>query len=103
MLVEREKGTNTVDAEKAKEDRIETQRLLDKAENAMEALGALLNRVNKDWKKLNNCVLGNVLRSPAISLSVGEHRFTEDWGIFLVDRDKLGDGFQGNKLDLGVF
>ena len=103
MFVEREKGTNTVDAEKAKEDRIETQRLLDKAENAMEALEALLSRVNKDWKKLNNRVLGNVLRSPAIGLGVGEHRFTEDWGIFLVDRDKLGDGFQGNKLDLGVF
>ena len=100
---EREKGTNTVDVEKAKAGRIETQGLLDKAENAMEALGALLDQVKKDWKKLDNRVLGHVLRSPAISLGVGEHRFTEDWGIFQIDRAKLGDGFQGNKLDLGAF
>jgi len=39
-FVEREKGTNTVDVEKAKAVRIETQGLLDKAENAMEALVA---------------------------------------------------------------
>jgi hypothetical protein len=58
---------------------------------------------NKDWSKLDNRVLGHILRSPAITLGVGEHRFTEDWGIFLVNRAKLGDGFQGNKLDLGVF
>jgi hypothetical protein len=97
-----ERGTNSVDAEKAKAARVETQRLLDEAENAMEALGVLLDRVNKDWKKLNNRVLGHVLCSPAISLGVGEHRFTEDWGIFQVDRAKLGGGFQGNKLDLGA-
>ncbi|KAF9503583.1 hypothetical protein BS47DRAFT_788573, partial [Hydnum rufescens UP504] len=55
-----------------------------------------------DWKTLNNHVLGCVLYSPAISLGVGEDRFTEDWGIFQVDRAKLGEGFQGNKLDLGT-
>ena len=44
-----------------------------------------------------------VLRFPAVSLCIDEHRFTEDWGIFQVDRAKLGDGFRGNKLDLGVF
>jgi len=81
----------------------ETQGLLDKAENAMEALGALLDQVKKDWKKLDSCVLGHVLCSPAISLGVSEHCFTEDWGIFQINRAKLGDGFQGNKLDLGAF
>jgi hypothetical protein len=82
--------------------RLSTQRLQGKAENAMEALGVLLDWVNK---KPVNRVLGHVLRSPAISLGVGERRFTEDWGIFQVDRAKLGDGFQGtgNKLDLGAF
>ncbi|KAH8997162.1 hypothetical protein EDB86DRAFT_3153777, partial [Lactarius hatsudake] len=99
---EREKGTHAVDVEKAKASRMETQGLLDKAEKAMEALGALLDQVNKDWKKLNNRVLGRILRSPAISLGVGEQRFTEDWGVFQIDRAKLGDGFQGNKMDLGT-
>ncbi|KAJ7691634.1 hypothetical protein B0H17DRAFT_1179591 [Mycena rosella] len=99
---EREKGTNAVHVEKARAARIETEGLLDKAEKAMEALGALLDQVNKDWKKLDNRVLGHILRSPAISLGVGEQRFTEDWGIFQVNRAKLGDGFQGNKMDLGT-
>ena len=102
-FMEREKGTNTVDVEKAKAARVETRGLLDKAESAMEALGVLLNRVNKDWKKLDNRVLGHVLCSPAIGLGIGEHHFTEDWGIFQVDRAKLRDGFQGNKLDPGAF
>jgi hypothetical protein len=100
---EREKGTKAVDVVKAKAARIKTQGLLDNAETAMVALGALLNQVNKDWKKLDNCVLGHILRSPAISLGVGKQRFTEDWGIFQVDRAKLGDGFQGNRIDLGAF
>ena len=100
---EREKGANAADVGKAEAARIKTQGLLDEAENAMEALGALLDRVNKDWKKPNNRVLGHILCSPAISLGVGEQRFTEDWGIFLVDRAKLGAGFQGNKIDLGAF
>jgi hypothetical protein len=100
---EREKGTDAADVEEAKADRIETQRLLDKAEKAMKVLAVLLDRVNKEWRKLDDRVLGHILRSPAITLGVGEHRFTKDWGIFLVNRDKLGEGFQGNKLDLGVF
>jgi hypothetical protein len=77
--------------------------LLEKAEKAMEALGVLLEQVNKDWKKSHNRVLSRILRSPAITLGVGEHRFTEDWGIFRVDRAKLSVGFQGNKMDLGAF
>jgi hypothetical protein len=100
---EREKGTDAVDVEKAKAARIETQVLLDKAVKAMEALRVFLNQVKKDWNKLDNRVLGHILRSPAITLGVGKHRFTEDWGIFQVNRAKLGDGFRGNKLDLGAF
>ncbi|KAI9439642.1 hypothetical protein H4582DRAFT_2119419 [Lactarius indigo] len=99
---EREKGTNAVDVEKAKVARMEIQGLVDKAEKAMEALAALIDQVNKDWKKLDNCVLAHILRSPAISLGVGEQRFTEDWGVFQIHRAKLGDGFQGSKLDLAA-
>src|SRR6266403_2039705 len=97
---EREKDTNAVDVAKARAARVETQRLLDKAEKAINALGVLLDRVKKDWSKLDKRVLGHILRSPAITLGVSEHRFTEDWGIFEVNRAKLGEGFQGNKMDL---
>ena len=63
----------------------------------------MLDPMNKDRKTPNNRVLGHVLRAPAIALGVGEHRFTEDWVISQVDCTKLGDSFQGNKLDLGTF
>ena len=53
----REKGDNAVDVEKAKVARIETQGLLGNVENTIEALAALLDPVNKDWKELDNCVL----------------------------------------------
>ncbi|KAG7439561.1 uncharacterized protein BT62DRAFT_1055711, partial [Guyanagaster necrorhizus] len=99
---EDEKGTDAVDVEKAKEYRIMTQRWLDDTEEAMDALAVFLNEVNKDWKKLDNRILGHILCSPAISLGVSEQRFTEDWGIFKVNWAKLGDGFQGNKIHLGT-
>jgi hypothetical protein len=101
----REQGTDAADVAKARADRAVTQVLVNNAEAAMDALGELLNQVNQDWNQPNklNHVLGHVLRSPAITLGVGPHRFTEDYGIFQVNRDKLGEGFQGNKIDLGAF
>ena len=80
-----------------------TQGLVDNAEAAMAALGELLDQVNQHWSRPNNRVLGHILRSPAISLGVGPCGFTEDYGIFQVNRDKLRDGFVGNKKDLGAF
>lgn len=66
-------------------------------------VGELLDQVNQHWIQPNYRVLGHILRSPAISLGVGPCRFTEDYGIFQVNRDKLRDGFVGNKIDLGAF
>ncbi|KAH8914289.1 hypothetical protein BT69DRAFT_1105728 [Atractiella rhizophila] len=101
-FLEKEKGVNPAEVRKAADSRCETQVLLDRAEKAVKALRALLERVEADWKTINNRVLGPILRSPAISLGVGEYRFTEDWGVFRIDRVKLGDGFRGNTLDLGT-
>lgn len=80
-----------------------TQGLVDKAEAAVDALGELLKQVNHTRNKRGSPVLGHVLRSPAITLGVGPQHFTEDYGIFLVKRHTLGEGFQGNKIDLGEF
>ncbi|KAG7439988.1 uncharacterized protein BT62DRAFT_924364 [Guyanagaster necrorhizus] len=99
---EREKGTNAGDVMEAKAARIEAQALLDDVEKKIDALRVLRKQLNNDWNRLQNRVLGHILRSPPISVSVGRHRFTEDWGVFEVDRAKLGDGFQGNKIDLGT-
>ena len=102
VFKEMEKGTGAADVANARAAQIETQVLLDKVEAAMNALEAFHNQVN-NWKNPNNRVLGHILCSPAICLGVSEEHFTEDWGIFEVERAKLGEGFKGNVMDLGVF
>ena len=99
----REQGDDAADVAKARAARVMTQGLVDNAEAAMDALGELLNQVNQDWSQPDNRVLGHVLRSPAITLGVGPRRFTEDYGIFQINRNKLGEGFQGNKIDPAAF
>ena len=99
---ERENGNDAADAAKAEENRIKTEGILDEAGKAIAEVERFGDWVNKEWKKINNRVIGHILRSPPIGLGVGEERFTEDWGVFVVDRTKLGDGFQGNKMDLGT-
>ena len=99
---EMEKGNDAADVAKAGASRIKTEGLLDEAEKAMEELGGFLDQVNKEWKKVDKRVIGHILRSPPIGLGVSEQHFTEDWGVFVVDRTKLGDGFQGNNMDLGT-
>jgi len=100
---EREKGNDAADIAKAEASRIKTEGLLDKAEKTMEELEGFLHQVKKEWKKFDNRVIGHILRSPPIGLGVSEQHFTEDWGVFVVDQTKLGNGFQGNKMDLGAF
>ncbi|KAI0786845.1 hypothetical protein C8Q75DRAFT_734397 [Abortiporus biennis] len=99
---ERERGNDTTDVEEAKADRILTEMLLVKAEKAIFELAELLDKLNNEWKKIDNRVIGHILRSPPIGLGVSEQHFTEDWGLFVIDRTKLGDGFQDNKIDLGT-
>ncbi|KAF4573394.1 hypothetical protein EYR36_007908 [Pleurotus pulmonarius] len=50
----------------------------------------------------NSRVLGPVLFSPAIKPGPDGQQFLEDWAVFEVPRSKLGNRFQGNKLDLGT-
>lgn len=98
----RENGTDASDAAKAATQRIKTETLVQEAERAVTALGALLHDVETRWRRMDDRILGPIVRSPAVRLGVGVERFTEDWGVFRIDRAKLGDGFQGNKIDLGT-
>ncbi|KAJ1301685.1 hypothetical protein OPQ81_008921 [Rhizoctonia solani] len=98
----REGGIDADHAKQARNERVATEKLLRKAKADMEELIGFQRRVENDWNDKKNRVLGRVLCSPATALGVGDQRFTEDWAIFEVDRDKLGDGFEGNKVDLGT-
>ncbi|TRM67082.1 hypothetical protein BD626DRAFT_452493 [Schizophyllum amplum] len=97
----RELGLDATDVATARAYRLKTQKLVDKAEVAIAALANLLKEVNQHWADPNDRILGRVIRSPAISFGVGPQRFTEDYAIIQLDRDKLGEGFVGNKIDLG--
>ena len=99
----RERGTDAADVETARAKRVETEELLAKGDKAMLELSKLLDRVKKDWNDQDNRVIGSIVRSPAYQLGVGRHRFTEDWGLFKIDRSKLGNAFKGNVMDLGAF
>lgn len=102
-FIEREKGNDPDDVAKAEKERTKTQALLDDAEMALAALAGLLDQVEKERKSIGDRVLGHIICAPAIRLGVGEKRFTEDWGVLCLSRDKLGQGFLGNKIDLGTF
>ena len=101
-FIKRGKGNDPGDVAKAERARIKTQALLDNSATVLAALADLLNRV-EEWENINDCDLGHIILAPAIGLGVGKERFTEDWGVFHLSREKLGQGFQGNKIDLGAF
>ena len=100
--VEREKSSDPDVVANAKATRTYTEALLCYENIALEELVDLINRVSTEWKHLDRRVLGSVVRAPGLKLGVGAERFTEDWGVFCVNRDKLGAGFRGNQIFLGA-
>ena len=103
VLAKGQESTGEDDVAKAMGDRARAEWRVNKAEKMVETLTTLLHDVKTDWRKIPNRVLGPVLCSPPIRVGVGAECFTEDWGVFYIDRNKLGDGFQGNKIHLGAF
>ncbi|KAH8806706.1 hypothetical protein DL96DRAFT_1717646 [Flagelloscypha sp. PMI_526] len=102
-FVKREDGLDDLDVAKAKSSRAKTEKLVAKAERAMGALLTLLNNIQRDWRPIDQRVLGPVLYAPPIRLvNDGSGPLLEDWAIFEVNRAMLGPGFRGNVLDLGV-
>ena len=66
------------------------------------ALETFFAEVSRDWKKQENRVLGHIVLSPPIGLSVGEG-FTEDWAMIEIDGSKVDStNFVGNVIDLGT-
>lgn len=98
-----EQGADAVNAAKAKEAKLVTQKTLEDAENAAQALGTYLVHVRKEWRNFGSRTLGSILRSPPLTLGVGEERFTQDWAIFEIHRAKLGNRFKGNQIELRTF
>ena len=70
-------------------------------------LNILSDKIKKDWIKVDNRVIGEVIYSPAIdAVAVGDSglRVTEDWALIELERSKIDWGkFRGNVIDLGIY
>ena len=95
-----------MEEEEAEAERDEVQPQLKKERRAIGDLEAFLADISRDWKERKNRVLGHVVLSPAIGLSVGEEPdegFTEDWAVIEIDKSKLDStNFVGNAIDLST-
>ncbi|KAI6040595.1 hypothetical protein EDC04DRAFT_2602375 [Pisolithus marmoratus] len=81
VFEDKKKGADTINVERPRV-QIEAQELMGKAEETRKALQSLLDQVEKHWNKLNNCVIGHVLCSPALSVLVSNSGW-ESYDILL--------------------
>jgi hypothetical protein len=107
MMVEYHKGRlkeiEGMEGEAAERERRKAQIALDDAKEEMEAHQAHSQDVLKYWGSSENRVLGYVLFSPPIKVSVTADQHTEDFAIIVLKPSKIdAQNFKGNVIDLGT-
>jgi hypothetical protein len=75
---------------------------LEEANEAIEDLEEFYGRVENDWGRPEQRIIGHTRNTPAVSFNVGRSVFTEDWGAFELDDSKFKDAFRGNFIDFGA-
>ena len=91
-----------LDEEDAEMERADAQPELNTAQEALEALQALLAEVSRDWTRREDRVLGHVALSPPLSVDPGSG-FAEDWAVVELDSAKIdATNFVGNAIDLAT-
>lgn len=109
---------NRVDNYKTQLDRLETEQRgkkhiqatrtvieteLEKAKASVKALDKFHSDVTKVWSQESHCRIGRVAYAPPITVGADHKRYTEDWALIELDRDKFDwDNFRGNVIDLGM-
>lgn len=72
-------------------------------EASIKSINQFHNEVTKYWSEESQRVIGHIAYSPAITVGAGTKRYTEDWALIELDRDKIDwDNFRGNVIDLGT-
>ena len=83
---------------------VKNRRYLEDENEAIGQLGALHDEVTKYWPDFRLHRIGYVQHAEAIKVDIeGGTRYTSDWGAFLAAEAKVGDRFEGNVVDIGVF
>lgn len=74
-----------------------------RAEKAKAALPAFLQDFSTHWDTPEGRLLGHVVFSPPLGVSVGSDCYTEDWAVIEIDSSKIdSSNFLGNVIDLGT-
>ena len=58
--------------------------------------------MTRDFARAAHRGIGHVVHAPRVAFGVDEEGFTEDYAVVALDVAKLGPGFRGNVVDLGV-
>ncbi|KAF8581118.1 hypothetical protein K439DRAFT_1354990, partial [Ramaria rubella] len=57
------------------------------------------SNITRSWSAESRRIVGHIMYSPPISVSTGDNRFTEDWAIVELDRNKFNwNAFPGNAI-----
>lgn len=84
--------------------RQENQYEVDRAKDRIKELNSLHDEVTKRRTNPSQRIIGFVLHAEPIVVSDGLHRFTRDWALIELYREKIDwDTFQGNKVYVGTF
>ena len=91
------------DPEEAQVEREDAQRQLERAEKAIPQLELFLADIKNDWEHPKKRIIGHVILSPPLILSVGKDHFTQDFAVIEVDTTTIdASNFVGNIIDLGT-
>ncbi|KAK7041758.1 hypothetical protein VNI00_009047 [Paramarasmius palmivorus] len=80
----------------------ETRREQVKTQAAIGELKKFFVKVNKEWTKPADRVIGHVVWAPPISVNPAPHGYTKDVCVVKLDKQKFCKNFKGNTLDLGA-
>ncbi|KAI5992374.1 hypothetical protein F5J12DRAFT_860015, partial [Pisolithus orientalis] len=73
------------------------------AKASIKEINKFHSNVTKVWSQERHRVIGHVLYAPPITVGAGTKRYTEDWALIELDRNKINwANFRGNVIDLGT-
>ena len=108
-LLEREEGMSTAmlqagcpNAQEVVGGLEEIRRRLIKTQTKIAELEKLFVKVDKEWTKPADRVIGHVVWAPPISVATAPHSYTLDVCVVKLDKSKFQRNFRGNVLDLGA-
>ncbi|KAI6149868.1 hypothetical protein BKA82DRAFT_8377 [Pisolithus tinctorius] len=91
------------DADGIEAERAVVESSLRVAKASIKEINKFHSNVTKVWSQEKHRVIGHVLYAPPITVGASTKRYTEDWALIELDRNKINwANFRGNVIDLGT-